>query len=145
MESTDVLIKKTNVNIKEMRVNEIMTKNVITIDIDDEISKAADGMWTQRTHSVVVLKNKKVAGIITSLDLVSILLFDKHFAKEGESLLQKKAKSVVENQSLVTIEESETIQAAITKMNNGRFLHLPVVKQEELVGIITSKDIIKYL
>ena len=142
---TDVKIEKTNANLKEMKVSEAMTKNVITVDIDDEISKAADGMWTQRSHSVVVLKNKKVVGIITSLDLVSILLFDKHFAREGESLIHKKAISVVENQSLVTIEESETIEAAITKMNKGRFLHLPVVKQDKLVGIITSKDIIKYL
>ncbi|MCF6159653.1 MAG: CBS domain-containing protein [wastewater metagenome] len=49
---------------KDLTVNEIMTKNVITVQGDDTIIKAAALMFINKIHSLPVVKNSKVIGIL---------------------------------------------------------------------------------
>ncbi|MFO0981838.1 MAG: CBS domain-containing protein [Planctomycetota bacterium] len=52
------------------QVADCMTPDVETVTKDTPITKAAQLMSTKRIHRVVVLDGGKVAGIITSLDLL---------------------------------------------------------------------------
>ncbi len=44
---------------------------------------------------------------------------------------------------LVTLEEDETLLLAENVMQHGRIRHLPVVKGDELVGLVTHRDILR--
>ncbi len=56
------------------KVSEIMTKKVITAHPDDPIEAAARVMRDLKISSLVVQENGKVAGIVTSIDLLDALL-----------------------------------------------------------------------
>ena len=53
-------------------VNEIMTKEVITIKPDQTLEEAAQIMVEKRIKKLPVVENDKVVGIITATDLISI-------------------------------------------------------------------------
>ncbi len=44
---------------------------------------------------------------------------------------------------LVTLEEGETLLLAENVMQHGRIRHLPVVKGDELIGLVTHRDILR--
>jgi len=52
---------------------DVMTKDASTVDIDAPIDEAARALVERRIHRVVVLEHGRVCGIISSLDLVSVL------------------------------------------------------------------------
>lgn len=55
---------------EETKVSDIMTNLIICADEDDDIERAADLMVIHGIHRVVVTKDEKVVGVITSTDLV---------------------------------------------------------------------------
>lgn len=55
---------------EERLVKDIMTNLIICAEEDDDIEHAADLMVNHGIHRVVVTKNDKVTGVITSSDLV---------------------------------------------------------------------------
>ena len=52
------------------QVDDIMNPEVLTVGPDAELSQIAARMAEERVHRVVVMHNDRVAGIITSLDLL---------------------------------------------------------------------------
>ncbi len=56
-----------------LTANDIMTRDVISIGADEELSKAADLMAQRRLKRLPVVENGKLIGIITRTDLVRIL------------------------------------------------------------------------
>lgn len=60
--------------LEKLTVDSIMTKEVITVTPDTSIERAAKVIQDNRIHSLPVLKDKKLVGIITSTDLMDILL-----------------------------------------------------------------------
>ena len=60
--------------LEKLTVGSIMTKEVITVTPDTSIERAAKVIQDNRIHSLPVLEGKKLVGIITSTDLMDILL-----------------------------------------------------------------------
>ena len=56
-----------------LTANDIMTRDVISVGADEELSKAADLMAQRRLKRLPVVENGKLIGIITRTDLVRIL------------------------------------------------------------------------
>ena len=45
---------------------------------------------------------------------------------------------------VVTCSDEDTIDALMARMTEGRFRHLPVVRDGRLVGLVSIGDIVKY-
>jgi acetoin utilization protein AcuB len=45
----------------------------------------------------------------------------------------------------VTVEPSDTLEAAHKRMEGGRFRQVPVVDQQRLVGILTDRDVRRHI
>lgn len=157
-------------NLLDIKIKQLMTRSLFTVDVNDSISKSAEIIWKNRVHSVLVTKNGRLHGIITSLDLINVLLIEKaennlfdsddyqipsvsflkifmtnNKSKELIDILNMPVKNLIEDQFLVTIKPEDTLKTAVELMKRGRFLHIPVTDSGKLVGIISSKDIIDYL
>lgn len=52
-------------------LKEIMTKNVISVELDKNLSEAADIMVENKIKRLPVLDDEKLVGIITATDLIS--------------------------------------------------------------------------
>jgi len=57
-----------------MTVEDIMTRDVVTVAPDDDVKVVARHMLDGRLHRVLVAENNEVLGIITSFDLLGLLV-----------------------------------------------------------------------
>lgn len=122
-------------------VSNVMTPKVLTDTEEQNIMSACRVMSENKIGSVVIIKlagKKNPVGIITERDIVNIL------GKFDPVLLQAPLLSLM-SKPLITVENKATIHDAMKIMNNRDIRRLVVTNQDEMVGIITDKDIFKLI
>lgn len=119
-----------------MLVRDVMSSPVITMD-ENSVSNTAAAAMEQNDLGCVIVTNKagKSIGIITERDLV-IRVLAKNIKPDTVS-----AKEIMTT-PLVTIEPDATISEAARRMNRLDIRRLGVVYKGNLVGIITSRDVL---
>jgi len=119
-----------------MLVKDVMSNPVVTMDEDETSNKAAVTM-DQNDVGCIIVTNKagKSIGIITERDLV-IRVLAKNLKPDTV-----KTKEIMTT-PLVTIEPDATISEAARRMNRLDIRRLGVIYKGNLVGIISSKDIL---
>ena len=119
-------------------VGTIMSEEVVTVAPDDTISSAAEKMTQNRISCVVVIENSHVKGIFTERDLVRGLAACG--SKLGPMKVSERMSTPVEIvQPCVPVLEASRIMESISVKR------LPVVVNEQLVGIVTKTDITRGL
>ncbi|WP_316505690.1 cyclic nucleotide-binding/CBS domain-containing protein [Nitrosopumilus sp.] len=116
-------------------VNQIMSKNVLTIEKSTSLQEAAQSMSKLNIGCVVVTEDNKPCGIVTERDFVIKV------ASEGRPLFTEI--SEVMSSPLITIEPEETVWEASEIMKEHAIHKLPVIENEKIIGIITTTDIVK--
>lgn len=123
----------------KMLVKDVMSSPVITIDEDAPANSAAVLMDKHGLGCIIVASKKaKPLGIITERDLVGRVL-----AKNVKPDTIK-AKDVMTS-PLMTIEPDETISEAARRMNRLNVRRLGVIYKGQLVGLVSSKDILSVM
>ena len=115
--------------------NQIMSKNVLSLDKSASLQEAAERMKKLNVGCVIVTEGNNPIGIITERDFVTKI------AAEGRPLFTE-IKEVMSS-PLITIEPEETIWEASELMKEKSIHKLPVKENDEIVGIITTTDIVK--
>lgn len=59
---------------RDILVDELMTKKIVSVDPDAEILEAGSAMLTAKIHRLPVIKNKKLVGIVSRRDIFRNLL-----------------------------------------------------------------------
>jgi signal-transduction protein with cAMP-binding, CBS, and nucleotidyltransferase domain len=116
-------------------VNQVMSKNVLSLDKSTTLQEAAEHMKRLSIGCVIVTENNNPIGIITERDFVTKI------AAEGRPLFTE-IKEVMSS-PLITIDPEETIWEASELMKEKLIHKLPVKDSDEIVGIITTSDIVK--
>jgi len=117
-----------------VKVKDAMTKEVITIDPDDPVMKAADLMAKHEIRGLPVVKDGMLRGIITFSDILRLPPEKRNYVKVSEVMARNVA---------VTY-PSESLYHAFEKMTRYQVGRLPVVespRNKKIVGIITRGDI----
>ncbi|MEM2855950.1 MAG: CBS domain-containing protein [Candidatus Nitrosocaldaceae archaeon] len=123
---------------KLKRVTEIMTEYPLdTIEQGLSIQHAANIMKERGRGSLVVLDNKKPIGIITERDIV------RRVVAEGRDL-NIKVKDVMST-PLITVGPEATVEVAAKIMYENGIRRLPVVENDNLLGIVTATDFVKHM
>ncbi len=119
-----------------MVVKDVMSSPVVTLDEDAPSNKAANLMADNALGCVIVTnKAGKPVGIITERDLV-IRVLAKNLVPDAV-----KAKEIMTS-PLVTIDPEATISEAARRMSRLNIRRLGVVYKGNLVGLVSSKDIL---
>lgn len=119
-----------------MLVRDVMSSPVITMDENEASNKAAVSMDMNDVGALIVTnKAGKSIGIITERDLV-IRVLAKNIKPDTV-----KAKEIMTT-PLVTIEPEATISDAARRMTRLDIRRLGVIYKGNLLGIISSKDIL---
>lgn len=120
----------------KMLVKDVMSSPVITTEENATANKVAELMGKHGLGCIIVTsKDAKPLGIITERDLVERVL-----AKNIKPDTIK-AKDVMTS-PLMTIEPDETINEAARRMNRLNVRRLGVVYKGQLIGLLSSKDIL---
>lgn len=133
-----------------MFISKVMTKKVITIDKDADISQAREKMSKHFIrHLPVVDENNQLIGIVTDRDIRSALpsshLTQENGLKEWKRFSMCNIKDIMTKHP-VTISPLDTIQDALILLFKKHFGALPVVnEQQKLIGIISVRDLLREL
>lgn len=126
---------------KPMHVHVILKSKaddgVVTIAPGATITDAAQLLAARRIGAVVVSTDgKQVLGILSERDIV------RELARRGPSCLAESVESLM-TRRIVSCHREETADQVLTKMTEGRFRHLPVMENDEMIGLISIGDVVK--
>lgn len=116
-------------------VNQVMSKNVLTAEKSTSLQDAAQKMNQLNVGCVIVTDISKPIGIVTERDFVTKV------AAEGRPLFTEI--SEVMSSPLITIEPEETIWEASEIMKEKLIHKLPVIEEDQVIGVITTSDIVR--
>lgn len=117
-------------------VGETVTRNLVTIDGEASIRKAASLMSSSGVGALVVVDRLgRPTGIVTDRDFR-----DRALARGKDPSQSVKS---IQSVSLVRAEAGETCIEALFKMIHYNIRHLPVVEGGEIIGILTDQDLLR--
>ena len=131
-----------------MYIDSIMHTDLITVSPETTLVQARDLIAEKKIdHLLVVNARKKLVGIVSDRDLKQYWASPATSlsAHELNYLLEKVLVSMVMVKTVVTVPVSTTIERAAYIMQQHRISALPVMEDDELVGIITSTDVMAVL
>lgn len=124
-----------------MKVKELMSKDLKTIDIDSNVREAKNLMEKYGISRLLVKDKGKIVGILTERDL-AIRMASWRERKLSDAHIHV---SAVTTKKLITIDEDEEISEAARIMLENGISSLVVESKGEIVGIVTKTDLIKSL
>ena len=117
-----------------MLVKEIMTKNVVTIEANNTVFDACKKYKDYKVGCLVVEDNGFCVGIVTERDIIERTICVK---KDP----QKTKVSEIMSAGIKTVYALDSVDKAIEIMKQYKFKKLPVISNNDIVGIITVTDI----
>ena len=129
-----------------MKVHELMTKNVFTVSPEDKVDRVFILFNFEAIRHIPVLEKNKIVGILSDRDLKKILGPQKKkiVSKEGTILkISSRKVRTMMRRNVTTIGPDERASDAAAIMTKRKIGCLPVVKNSNLVGILTSSDILR--
>ncbi len=126
-------------------VSELMTKDLITVNPEDKLMAVKKIFDEHRIHHIPVVRFRKIVGIISKTDL---LYFLKGMGKVRHPDVMNEGRLLITNvkeimtTGLGILEPTDRINVALEVFRKNILHALPVVENDELVGILTTHDII---
>jgi CBS domain-containing protein len=133
---------------KQVPVSTIMSKNVIKLNLSDDLTKAEMLFKKHHIRHIPVVDGNKIIGMLSYTDLLRISFVD---AVDDEdevvdvTVYNMFTVEQVMAKKLVTVSPDTTIKQVAEILATNEFHALPIVEGKLLVGIVTTTDIIKYL
>ncbi|MBB3840480.1 CBS domain-containing protein [Runella defluvii] len=128
-------------------ISHIMTKNVATVQVSDDLHDVIDLVKKNHIRHVPVLEGHDVVGIISSTDINRLTFSSLFENQEGadEAILEMLSISQVMTQKPRTVEATLSIKEVAEILASEEYHALPVIENGQLAGIVTTTDVIKYL
>lgn len=119
-----------------MMVRDVMTKEPRVVRRDTSVQEVVATMSKYDISSVIVVQEKRPVGMITHKDIVSKIV---------QTRIPPDAVKAIEVMTtpVVTISEDASMEEAARLMSKKHIKKLVVVRDSEVVGIITSWDLVR--
>ena len=125
-----------------MKADAAMTRNVICIEVDESVRDARDIMKEWEIRHLPVTEDGKLVGILSDRDL--LILGER--AQNGDLLLPNVTVEEAMTEDPITCDRFADLESIGQTMLNEKIDSLPIVAEDgELIGLITSSDLIQLL
>jgi CBS domain-containing protein len=131
----------------DLKVKEMMTKEVFTLGRNNALDLADDIMTLERIRHLPVLDEGRVVGVVSQRDLFrSALAVALGYGERAQKMLLKtlRVKEVM-SEPAITVSPEATAKEATRLMLEHKIGCLPVVEGHTLVGIVTETDILRHV
>jgi CBS domain-containing protein len=113
-------------------------RDVVSIEPGATLASAVALLAEKRIGAVLILgAGRRIAGILSERDIVRAV------AERGASALDEPVSRTM-TRKVATCTASETIASIMERMTDGKFRHVPVVDQGQIVGIVSIGDVVKH-
>jgi CBS domain-containing protein len=116
-------------------LNDIMSRDVFTVAGDTTVAEVAQAMLKSRVGSAIVMDGRFLAGIFTERDVVRA-------AASGRDLSTARVTDWMTPEPVTAPPDTDVDDAAAMMMGQG-FRHLPVEDGNDLIGIVSLRDILR--
>ena len=120
------------------RIERLWPKSPSTVAPETPVADVLKKMVDERIGCVMIVDKGKLAGIFSERDALMKLNTD-------APKFMKRPISQFMTADPVTLETSDKIAYALHKMNVGGYRHIPILFQGKLAGVISIRDILRYL
>jgi CBS domain-containing protein len=124
-------------SLSDMLVKDIMAKAIISVDSKATVFQVAKMMEQGGIGAVLVKKDGVTSGIITDRDYAIKIAVDK--------LSMDTPAEKVASFPLITVSPNDSIKSAADLMSSKKIRKLAVVEDGNVIGIITSSDLVTQL
>lgn len=121
-----------------MKVDEIMTKDVIKVDKDDNLKHVLKLMEKNEITKIPVLEGKKLVGVVTD-DIIAYKLGS--IRKKGIPPSRLHASSVIER-NVVRIPPDTDVKDILKDVGKPGLTMICVVENGKLLGVVTKADLL---
>ncbi|MFY9893647.1 MAG: CBS domain-containing protein [Xanthobacteraceae bacterium] len=113
-------------------------REVVSIEPNASLADAVRLLAEKRIGAAVILgADRRLAGIISERDIVRVL------AERGAAVLDEPVSRTM-TRKVESCNENETVAQIMERMTQGKFRHMPVVDQGQVVGVVSIGDIVKH-
>ncbi len=129
-------------------ISAVMTSNVITLNTTDSLDTAEHLFKKHHIRHIPVVSGTDVVGILSYTDLLRISFADA--VDEDEETVETTVYNMftleqVMTKNLVSVTSKTTVKEVATMLSKMEFHAIPVVDVGNLVGIVTTTDLINFL
>jgi CBS domain-containing protein len=132
---------------KREPVKDIMTTNVFTVQENEKLARVIELFRKHKIRHLPVMSGTKISGMISRTD-INRLTFGALFEnQEGadEAILEILSITQVMTSKPKVVSINDSVKDVAEIFAKEEFHALPVVEGEDLKGIVTTTDVIKYL
>lgn len=134
-------------NGKAVRVRDWMSTTLFAVETFDSIAVARQLMAKQRVNQLPVTENDKLVGIVTDRDIrdaypTSMMI---NRSREIDEFAEKITVEEVMSHDVFVVKPDTSLSDAVKLLRKHRIGSLPVLENEELVGILTRSDILDFV
>ncbi|HUV23859.1 MAG TPA: CBS domain-containing protein [Methanomassiliicoccales archaeon] len=122
-----------------------MEKKVVTISPKTTVKELKDLFEKYDYNSFPVVENGKLVGIVSKLDFLKIFTMGTHFSRSDYWELFAEKVGEVMRRAIISIEPDDNLRKVVEYMVEFNLRSLPVAEGDQLVGIISRKDVMSHL
>ncbi len=133
---------------KNDSITHLMSSEIKSIQVGQSLSDVHRLMGELAIHHVPIVEGKKLVGLVSYTDILALdlVIYGATEHTIGAIIDQQFLLKDVMTTKLTTLSNKDNIRRAAEILANGEFHSLPVIDEESnLVGIVTSTDLIRYL
>ena len=125
-------------------ISTIMVTDLVTVNPEETLAKVKAIFDKHSFHHLPVVRFRKIVGIISKTDFQHYTGGMNHAsASDIQQMLENSKAEDIMTKGVGKLESDDRINVALEIFSKNWFHALPVVKNEELVGIVTTQDVIK--
>jgi CBS domain-containing protein len=109
---------------------------ILSVEPDAKLSAAIKILGERKIGAVLVINQGHLEGILSERDIVRVL------GERGAKVLDEPVGAVM-TRKVVSCRQADTVSGIMEMMTLGKFRHLPVVEDGNVVGLISIGDIVK--
>ncbi len=114
------------------------SREVVTAEASESVLQIAGRLAQHKIGAVVIVENgDTIKGIVSERDIVRVI------SSDGAAALSRRAETIM-TKGVKTCNEADSEAELMSLMTENRIRHLPVVRNNKLVAMVSIGDVVKY-